>query len=187
MVMGVKFLESLRRDLGNYVPDQGDGALGRIRALLDQHEEAALTRSTFDPGHITASGFVLSPDRSKALLIFHQKLQLWLQPGGHVEPEDDSVATACLRELEEETGVTDLTSLGLFDLDVHQIPDRKTEPSHCHFDVRHAFVAESENAYAGDGVTAVRWVDLDATQVKGVKLDESVQRPLRKLKVIALP
>jgi 8-oxo-dGTP pyrophosphatase MutT (NUDIX family) len=187
MVMGMKFLESLRRDLGNYIPEQGDETLGLISALLDQHEEAALTRSTFDPGHITASGFVVSPDRSKVLLIFHQKLQLWLQPGGHVEREDDSVVTACLRELEEETGVTNLASLGLFDLDVHQIPESRTEPNHEHFDVRYAFVAESEDAYAGDGATAVRWVNLDATHVEKVELDESVQRPLRKLQLMMLP
>jgi 8-oxo-dGTP pyrophosphatase MutT (NUDIX family) len=175
--MAARFLDSLRSDLSNYEPDGDGNALEQISALLDQHERAALSRSTFNPGHITASGFVLSPDRSKALLIFHQKLQLWLQPGGHIEPEDESVEAACLRELEEETGVTNLDSLGLFDLDVHQIPERPGEPDHAHFDVRYAFVAVSEEAYAGDGADDFSWVLLDTTG-----FDESVSRPLRKLR-----
>jgi 8-oxo-dGTP pyrophosphatase MutT (NUDIX family) len=114
-------------------------------------------------------------------LILHRKLQLWLQPGGHVEPEDADPEAACRREIEEETGVVGLASLGLFDLDIHDIPNRPGEPVHAHFDVRYAFVAGSEEAHAGDGADDFRWVELDASEVNEVKLDESVQRPLRKL------
>jgi 8-oxo-dGTP pyrophosphatase MutT (NUDIX family) len=172
----VNFLDSLRLELARYRPDEDRAPLDRIDALIDELGVAALDRSTFLPGHLTASGFVLSPNRSKTLLIFHRKLQLWLQPGGHIEPEDVSLEAACRREIEEETGVVGLVSLGLFDLDVHDIPERPGEPAHAHFDVRYAFVAGSEDAHAGDGADDFSWVELGATD-----FDESVSRPLRKL------
>lgn len=171
-----RFLDALRFDLSRYRPEGDWEALDRIDALVDEQGIAVLERTTFFPGHITASGFILSPDRTKTLLIFHAKLQLWLQPGGHIEPEDADPEEACRREVEEETGVVDLVLLGLFDLDVHDIPERPGEPAHAHFDVRYAFVAGSEDACAGDGVDDFAWVGLEATG-----FDDSVSRPLGKL------
>ena len=51
--------------------------------------------------HFTVSGFVVEGDRT--LLHWHRKLQLWLPPGGHVEPDEDPVQ-AVTREVLEETG-----------------------------------------------------------------------------------
>lgn len=49
----------------------------------------------------TASVLVLRPDR-RILLLFHEKLRVWLGPGGHVEP-GETPDEAALREVEEET------------------------------------------------------------------------------------
>ena len=51
--------------------------------------------------HFTVSGFVCND--SATLLHWHQKLQLWLPPGGHIDPDEDPVQ-AVLREALEETG-----------------------------------------------------------------------------------
>ena len=53
--------------------------------------------------HFTATGFVVHGDRT--LLHWHQRLQQWMPPGGHIEPDEDPVQ-AVLREIREETGVT---------------------------------------------------------------------------------
>lgn len=53
--------------------------------------------------HFTATGFVVQGDRT--LLHWHQRLQQWMPPGGHIEPHEDPVQ-AVLREIREETGVT---------------------------------------------------------------------------------
>lgn len=89
------------------------------------------------PGHLTGSCFVLSPDRSKLLLMHHKKLNKWLQMGGHAEGESD-IAAVALREAKEEAGTQDieLVSAEIWDLDIHLIPERKDEPSHYHYDVR---------------------------------------------------
>ncbi len=52
--------------------------------------------------HFTATGFVVQDDAT--LLHWHAKLQCWLPPGGHIEPNEDPVQ-AVLREVAEETGV----------------------------------------------------------------------------------
>ena len=88
-------------------------------------------------GHITASAWVIDADGSRALLTLHRKIGLWLQLGGHSEGDTDLLAAA-RREVQEESGLTDLMAVipGVFDLDVHRIPAIGTEPAHYHFDVR---------------------------------------------------
>ncbi len=52
--------------------------------------------------HFTCTGFVVEGD--KTLLLWHQRLQMWVPPGGHLEADEDPV-TAVLREIREETGL----------------------------------------------------------------------------------
>jgi len=52
--------------------------------------------------HFTVTGFVIDSDRT--LLHWHQKTQMWLPPGGHVDPDEDPVQ-AVLREVGEECGI----------------------------------------------------------------------------------
>jgi 8-oxo-dGTP pyrophosphatase MutT (NUDIX family) len=52
--------------------------------------------------HFTATGFVVRDGRT--LLHWHQRLQQWMPPGGHIEPNEDPVQ-AVLREIHEETGI----------------------------------------------------------------------------------
>ncbi len=51
--------------------------------------------------HFTATGFVVQGDRT--ILHWHKRLQQWMPPGGHIEPDEDPVQ-AVLREIREETG-----------------------------------------------------------------------------------
>ena len=176
-------LEDLRQLLDTHRPSDAReaGFVERIRALT-LYGEAAFNRENYAPGHITASAFVVSPDPSRVLLILHGKLGLWLQPGGHVEPEDASVLEAARREVLEEVGVSDLevASEGLFDVDIHAIPGSPKAPAHEHFDVRFLFRARSLDVRAGDEVKAVRWVADDARELAGS--DESVARALRRIR-----
>ena len=52
--------------------------------------------------HFTATGFVVH-DQSVALH-WHPKVEAWLPPGGHIEPNEDPVQ-AVIREVLEETGL----------------------------------------------------------------------------------
>ena len=90
-------------------------------------------------GHVTASALVIDPEQGRVLLTLHKKLRMWLQMGGHCEPEDTSLEEAALREATEESGITGLTLLpgGPVRLDRHPIP----APCHCHYDVQYAVLA----------------------------------------------
>ncbi|BBC33119.1 putative NUDIX hydrolase [Streptomyces graminofaciens] len=105
-------------------------------------------------GHITASALVIDPERERVLLTLHKKLRMWLQMGGHCEPEDVTLAGSALREATEESGVAGLTLLpgGPVRLDRHHTP--------CawHLDVQYAALAPSGAVEAiSDESLDLRW------------------------------
>jgi 8-oxo-dGTP pyrophosphatase MutT (NUDIX family) len=153
-------LEALVR---GYVPD-GDEASVELALAVLGNDRPMWLRTEFDPGHFTASGFVVSPDGSSLLLIHHGKLDRWLQPGGHIEAEDTTVQAAARREVLEETGVGDLELLGisLVRIDAHEIPQRGREPVHVHIDLGVGFRATSLEIGPLDEVIDARWVPFDA-------------------------
>lgn len=125
-------------------------------------------------GHLTASALVLDPSRGQVLLTLHRKLNMWLQMGGHCEPEDTSVARAALREATEESGIPGLELLpgGPVRLDRHAIPS----PCHWHLDIQYAALAPAGAAEAiSDESLDLRWFAYD--EVAGVA-DASVVRLL---------
>lgn len=180
-------LDHLRILLADHEPADALEALHRRRMLdLAETTAAPFSRAQFAPGHFTASAFVVSPDLGALLMILHSKLGLWLQPGGHIDPEDTNVIAAARREVEEETGAHGLEPLAAFpallDLDIHPIPPnpRKGEPGHEHFDVRVALRATTWDFEAGSDAQAARWVPL--AEVGRIGTDESVRRALRTLR-----
>jgi 8-oxo-dGTP pyrophosphatase MutT (NUDIX family) len=112
------------------------------KAFIQAHE------NPFDPqlqaGHITVSAILLDQAQENILFHYHQKLDRWLQFGGHVEPDQDhNILQAAIRELMEETGLS-VTAFSVvtgepIDLDVHLIPARGEFPAHPHHDFRFVF------------------------------------------------
>jgi 8-oxo-dGTP pyrophosphatase MutT (NUDIX family) len=132
-------------------------------------------RNRFDPGHFTASGFVISPDGSSLLLIHHRRLNRWLQPGGHIDPDDASPIAAAIREVMEETGIeTEPIVDRLIDLDIHPIPPRAPEPVHEHFDLRFALRALHDALVTDAEVHDARWVPW--AEIGFYDVDESGRR-----------
>lgn len=157
-----------------------------LRALLaesDQAGAAVFSRAHFEPGHFTASGLVLSPDSQRLLLIFHKKLGLWLQPGGHFEKSDTGFLEAAMREVQEETGVRDCELLvPLLDVDVHRIPQFGDEPAHLHHDLRVLFRSPTDLVTATDEVAAARWFPLEEVEADvSLQTDASVRRCARRV------
>jgi 8-oxo-dGTP pyrophosphatase MutT (NUDIX family) len=175
----------LRSLLSTHRPADDEEAehLASMSALLEQ--PAPCARSSESPGHFTASAFVLSPEGDEVLLIHHGKLHRWLQPGGHIDPDDTDVFAAACREVAEETGLTDVTVAPgrpfLLDVDVHDIPanPRKGEGPHKHFDVRILLRAHTRTFQAGSDALAAKWVPLD--EVVDIESDASVTRAIAKL------
>jgi ADP-ribose pyrophosphatase YjhB (NUDIX family) len=144
-----------------------------------RHHPNCLHRSHL-PGHVTASGVVISRDRKKILLSFHAKLKMWVQLGGHADgnPHLHEVA---YREAQEESGIDDLylPSQIPFDYDIHEIKANSKEPAHLHYDARYLIIASHDNYTISSESLDLKWVQID--RIKEYTEEASVVRLLRKL------
>lgn len=193
MTRDMKSAESLHALLRAYQPyDAYERTLIAGFERLIDGGGAIYSRANYSPGHLTASALIVDAKRQRLGLIFHRKLQLWLQPGGHFEEGERDPLEAARREASEEIGLRDLEPLGdgLFDLDIHEIPARRDEPAHLHHDLRFAFIASGDETVkiAQSEVSDFAFIELsaliDARQGRGFKgkTDGSVRRAARKLK-----
>ena len=126
--------------------------------------------------HVTASAIVVTDDRRRVLLHLHKKMNKWLQPGGHIEPNEQPWLGA-LREAVEETGlpVQLVGPVGedgpeLLHVDVHAGPK-----GHTHLDLRYLvespMVAPSPPAGESQDVKWFLWhnaVDTSEAGVEGI-------------------
>lgn len=143
-------------------------------------KSSAFDRDEYQPGHVTASAFVVHPLEPAAALMKHRKLGRWLQPGGHVEPDDSGIEAAARREVREEIGISRLSSFGVTDVDVHVFPETGDQPQHLHLDVRIGFVAHSDRLVDGGESDGVRWAEFGEMQ----RMEESLARPARRLEAL---
>lgn len=169
--------------LQNYQPHDAleTAHLARLVEHLGSPESSLLRAN--QQGHLTASAWIINQAGTHALLLNHSKLKRLLQPGGHVDPEDESLLLAAIRETQEETGLNHLISLldGPFDVDAHHIPARSDEPAHVHYDTRFIFQLPPGVSQTDVAITleskGYAWVELSSIAETD---DESLARMARK-------
>lgn len=99
-----------------------------VPTLVDPCNEEA------DISHVTASAIVVTDAGDKVALHLHKRLNMWLQPGGHIDA-GETPAQGALREAMEETGLPVRHHEGdgvYFHVDVHPGPK-----GHTHYDLRY--------------------------------------------------
>lgn len=162
-----------------YIPTDDTEATHKQRALDFVTSTAVCTNRETLTGHVTASAWILSPDRLSTLLTHHKKLGRWLQLGGHIE-NDRSIQDAAIREASEESGISNIRLLDrrLFDIDVHLIPAGKSGPEHYHYDFRFAVESLTKTFSVSDESHNLAWVELSAITSKVA--DASIIRMAKK-------
>lgn len=116
-------------------------------------DPAALTRSGV-PSHFTASAVPLTADGWRVCLVLHRRIGLWVQPGGHFEPEDQSVVEAARREMVEETGLGGRVDPRPLLLSKHRAPCGVGE---WHLDLQLMAIVEQGAPVVSDESLDVRW------------------------------
>ena len=122
-----------------------------------------------DIAHFTASAWVVTPDRSKVLMVWHNIYKSWSWTGGHADGEADLAAVA-LREVREETGVDSarlvsplLLSLESLTVDGHV---KRGEYLHSHLHLNLTYLIEADDAsplrVKPDENSGVRWFSPEA-------------------------
>jgi len=119
-----------------------------------------------DPVHVTGSAIIVG--ERGVVLHLHKRMNMWLQPGGHIEA-GETPWDAARREAEEETGLsvefaplavvdgTAMTNPALAHVDVHAGPR-----GHTHLDLRYVLVAPPDDPNPPPGESQdVRWFGWD--------------------------
>lgn len=119
-----------------------------IKYLQHNNDKQIIDWNNFD-GHIVAGGFIYAKEENKFLVLYHKDLKMYLYPGGHVDAKDINPLETSKREIEEETGLSNLEQLVLncnnlipIDIDTHTVGynERLNLPEHYHFDFRYLFM-----------------------------------------------
>ena len=88
----------IREQIKNYRPwneqERQDQAV--ILAFLDKNPDAFYRTNLL--AHMTASAWVVNPQRTRTLLVYHRLFDSWSWAGGHADGEEDLLAVA-LREV----------------------------------------------------------------------------------------
>jgi len=139
------------------------------------------------PAHFTASVIVISQD-NHILLHLHQKLQQWVQFGGHVDGEEN-FALVAKRELLEESGVYFAQFFKIADaiqpieLDIYDVSPYNSEPRHQHYDICFLMIVPKRcQVVLSCESRDIRWFSLEKSRLKF--FDITIQRKSAKIALL---
>jgi 8-oxo-dGTP pyrophosphatase MutT (NUDIX family) len=94
----------LRAQVENYVPanEQEERDRNLLLRWIDSGTDI-LTRDN-EVAHLTASAWVMNPDRTKVLMAYHNLYDSWAWLGGHADGDKDLLRVA-MKEVREESGI----------------------------------------------------------------------------------
>ena len=132
-----------------------------------QDNEDVLTREN-KIAHFTASAWIVNKERTTVLMIHHNIYNSWAWVGGHADGDED-LYHVVRKEIEEETGVTNITPLydGIYGINIvtveNHIKRGKNVNAHLHFDVEYVFEADEsvEIRIKEDENSGVKWIDIN--------------------------
>lgn len=157
-------MDKLIHQIQRYIPqneqEQRDQKV--ILQWLERGEEV-LFRACLS-AHLTASAWIVNPQRTKVLMAYHKIYNSWAWLGGHADGEKDLLQVA-LKEAREESGLLqvrplspDLYSLEVLTVDGHEKRGEYV-PSHLHLNLTYLLEAEEDQPLRikPDENSGVKW------------------------------
>ena len=144
--MNMKIIEEIKKYRPCNAQEQRDQAL--ILDFLEKNGDAFLQSNLL--AHMTASSWIVNPERTKTLMVYHNLYDSWSWTGGHADGETDLLSVA-LREAREETGIEHVRPLSpeIFSLEVLTVDGHEKRgeyvPSHLHMNVTYLLEAEESD------------------------------------------
>lgn len=155
-------------EISAYIPyDEKEAQDKEVMLKYIENNEDVLTRNN-EIAHFTTSAWITNKTRDKILMIYHNIYDSWAWVGGHADGDEDLLHVV-KKEIEEETGVTELTQLtdGIYGLNIvtvdAHIKRGKQVNSHLHFDIEFLFESdeELELRIKEDENSGVKWIPID--------------------------
>ena len=164
--------EMLIAEISRFVPEneQEKSAKQELLNLIQKYKTEILNREC-EAGHITCSGFVMSPDLKKVLMAYHliYKSVGWL--GGHADGEED-LAGVAFREVKEETSIEKLyfQTRKILSIDKLPVPAHEKKgkqiSKHLHYNITYGLIAPENQELSDkpDENKNVRWLPVEEIQ-----------------------
>lgn len=140
-------MEQLIAQIEKYTPFNEQELRDKAQILAFLRSGAELITRDNPVAHLTASAWVVSPDRSQVIMVYHNLYQSWSWMGGHADGDWDLLRVA-KKEVMEECGLEELkvVSPEIFSLEVLCVTGHEKKgqylSSHLHLNVTYLFEAD---------------------------------------------
>lgn len=137
----------LIQGLSAFCPWNEQEAQDRLELLRRLQSGESLYDRENTSAHLTASAWVVSPDRTRVLMAYHNLYDSWAWLGGHADGQRDLLAVA-LREVQEESGLTEVRSVSrqIYSLEILTVDGHEKRghyvSSHLHLNVTYLLEAD---------------------------------------------
>ena len=160
--------EQLIQKIQEFQPCNQQEAQDKLLMLKLLGEDTDLSRRENLMVHLTASAWVVNPERTKLLMAYHNLYNSWAWLGGHADGNFDLSAVA-IKEAREEAGLQevrlvtdDILSLEILTVNGHEKKGSYV-PSHLHLNCTYLLEADPDAPVRvkEDENSRVGWIDFD--------------------------
>ena len=157
-------MNNLKKQIENYQPFNEQEAKDKEFFLKFINDfDNGLTREN-EYGQFTSSAFLINPEKTKFLAIYHNIYDGWMIPGGHADGIENLLEVA-IREVEEETGIkADILDENIASLEslptIGHTKRGKYVPAHIHYNVTFLLMADDSIPLRikEDENSGVKWI-----------------------------
>ena len=168
--------EALIRKIKAFEPSNEQETADKAIFLRMLEGEDDLSHRKNLTAHLTASAWVVDPQRTRVLMAYHNLYGSWAWLGGHADGDYDLAAVA-EREAREETGLTDVTLVSgdILSLEILTVNGHEKKgtyiPSHLHLNCTYLLEADPRAPIRvkADENSQVGWIAFDDISAKSTE------------------